>query len=82
MNEDLFDYVAKNDDLAHRLSVVGNRIDACFWEFWNLVLSDDHGVNEQAYRKLYELAGLMNKAKNDEVCVKVQACEGRFYLKG
>lgn len=82
MNDDLVSALKKLDDNNYRLNNIRQNVDQCFWEFWNLVLAGNHGVSEQAYRKLYELAGLINKAKNDELCMNVAACDGKFYLKG
>lgn len=82
MSEDLVGALKKVDEDAHRLNIIRQNVDQCFWEFWNIVLAGNHGVSEEAYRKLYELAGLINKPKNDDLCLNVAACDGKFYLKG
>jgi hypothetical protein len=61
---------------------MAKKVDEVFWQFWTAVLNDDHGVNDSAYKKLYELAQLINKQKTDDESVKVEATDGRFYLKG
>lgn len=66
----------------NRANDLAKNINDVFWSFWQLVLEDDHGVNDAAYRKLYELAQLVNKTKTDEESVRVEATDGRFYLKG
>jgi len=82
MIDDFANHVGRLNEDAHRFGCMKKKLDTAFWEFWKLILSDSHGVDQKAYEKLYEVAQTIDKAKTDELCLSVEATDGRFYLKG
>ena len=67
-----------NEDIIQRAMFV-----VLLREFAQCLLDDDHGISENAYYKLLELANGMG---DDWLCTNIQnralATDGRFYIKG
>ena len=58
-----------NDNITHVCNLVAELAEA--------MLTDDNGVDENTYDKLYDLLHACNLG---EITQRVDACDGRFYI--